>query len=131
MSVSRRVVLASALGLAAGSVIRPAAAEAKFTVEAFQAAQAAGRSIVVEVFADWCPVCQRQKPILSGLGAEPAFAGVLRLVVDFDTQKDVLRTFRVTQQSTLIAFKGTVERGRSVGDTNAGSIRALVQSSLS
>jgi thioredoxin-like negative regulator of GroEL len=129
MSVSRRAVLASALAVAA---LRPAiAAEAKFTMEAFQAAQAAGRSILVEVHADWCPVCQRQKPILSGLGAEPTFAGVLRLVVDFDTQKDVLRTFRVTQQSTLIAFKGTAERARSVGDTNAASLRALMQSSLS
>ena len=130
MTVSRRTVLTAALALAAGSGAA-AAAEAKFTMEAFQAAQAAGRAILVEVHADWCPVCARQKPILSGLSAEPAFAGVLRLIVDFDTQKDVLRTFNVARQSTLIAFKGTTERARSVGDTNAASIRALVQSAVS
>jgi hypothetical protein len=50
------------------------------------------------------------------------------LEVDFDTAKDVLKRFRVTQQSTLIVFRGKSEVGRSTGDTNPASIRRLVAS---
>ena len=46
--------------------------------------------------------------------------------VDFDTAKDVLRQFRVTQQSTLIVFKGQKEVARSTGETDPGSLRSLV-----
>ena len=33
-------------------------------------------------------------------------------------------------QSTLIAFKGTKETGRSTGDTNAASIEALLDKTV-
>lgn len=46
--------------------------------------------------------------------------------VDFDTAKDVLRQFRVSQQSTLIVFKGQKEAARSTGETDPASLRALV-----
>jgi hypothetical protein len=36
----------------------------------------------------------------------------------------------VQKQSTLIVFKGKQEAGRSTGDTNAGSIAALVGKSI-
>ena len=47
--------------------------------------------------------------------------------IDFDSQKDLLKKFNVQKQSTLIVFKGKQEAGRSTGDTNAGSIDALVE----
>jgi hypothetical protein len=50
--------------------------------------------------------------------------------VDFDSQKPVVRQFRAQSQSTLIAFRGKAETARSVGDTNPGSIAALVQSTV-
>ena len=34
------------------------------------------------------------------------------------------------KQSTLIAFKGKTETGRSVGDTKAASIEALINTTL-
>ncbi len=46
--------------------------------------------------------------------------------MDFDTAKDVLKKFRVQNQSTLIVFRGANEIGRSTGDTDAKSIGALV-----
>ena len=46
--------------------------------------------------------------------------------VDFDSQKDAVRRFGAPMQSTLIAFKGGRETGRSVGDTNPQSIAALL-----
>jgi hypothetical protein len=51
-------------------------------------------------------------------------------VVDFDTQKEAVKFFGARMQSTLIAFKGATETGRSVGDTDAASIAALLRKTL-
>ncbi len=50
--------------------------------------------------------------------------------IDFDTQKDAVRALKATSQSTLIAYKGETETGRTVGDTNPASIAALLDSAL-
>ncbi len=101
-----------------------------FDAKAFADAQAAGRPILVEVSAVWCPICKVQKPILSNLAGKAKFKEVTLFEIDFDTQKDLLRTFRVQRQSTLIAFKGAQEVGRSTGDTNPTSIEALLDKSV-
>jgi thioredoxin 1 len=51
-------------------------------------------------------------------------------VIDFDSQKDLVNRFGARMQSTLIAFKGEKEEGRSVGDTKRDSIYALVGKSI-
>jgi hypothetical protein len=51
-------------------------------------------------------------------------------VVDFDNQKDAVKSFGARMQSTLIAFKGEHETGRSVGDTDRASIAALLNKTL-
>ena len=101
-----------------------------FDAKAFVDAQAAGRPILVEVSAVWCPICKVQKPILSDLAGKPKFKDVTLFEIDFDTQKDLLRKFGVQRQSTLIAFKGAQEVGRSTGDTNPTSIEALLDKSV-
>jgi hypothetical protein len=49
--------------------------------------------------------------------------------VDFDSSKGLLRQWKVTQQSTLIAFKGRAERRRSTGETEAGALRKIFEAS--
>ncbi len=125
--LSRRSVLAGGLVVAAvlnASAVLAAGA-VDFTDAAFAAAQKQGKSIVIDVFAPWCPTCKAQAPILSRLEQEPKFAGYTVFRVDFDHQEAVLRRFGVRMQSTLIAFKGDKEVGRSVGDTDPASIAAL------
>ena len=97
---------------------------------AFDAAQAAGKPILVEISASWCPICKAQAPILSRLRDDPRFKELVSLNIDFDSQKDLLRKFNVQKQSTLIVFKGKQETGRSTGDTNAASIEALLAKSI-
>jgi thioredoxin 1 len=133
--LSRRSVFFAALFVAAavGAVlVKPAfAIETKpFTADAFAAAQKAGKPIFVDVHASWCPICAKQKPILSDLTADPKFKNLVFFVVDFDSQKDAVRAFGVRMQSTLIAFKGEHETGRSVGDTDRASIAALLNKTL-
>lgn len=105
-----------------------AAERAKFETAVFEAAQAKGTRILVEVHAPWCPTCKAQAPIIESLAQKPENKDLLILAVDFDSQKEALRALNARQQSTLIAFRGKAETGRSVGDTNAGSIGALVTS---
>ncbi len=133
--LSRRSALlaaAATLTMAAGAVPDAAlAADAKpFERAAFEAARKAGKPILVEISAPWCPTCKAQKPIISGLSAKPRFANLVVFEVDFDSQKDVVRSLNAQAQSTLIVFKGAQEVGRSVGDTNAASIEAMVAKSI-
>ena len=101
-----------------------------YSPQAFAAAQKAGRPILVEVSAPWCPICKTQKPILAKLAADPRFKDLQIFDVDFDSQKDVLRRFDARMQSTLIAFKGETETGRSVGETQPEWIEGLVEKTL-
>ncbi len=97
---------------------------------AFDAAQKAGKPILVEVHASWCPVCKAQAPILNDLRSQPEFKDLQTFSIDFDSQKDLLRAFKVSKQSTLIVFKGTNEVGRSTGVTDPAAIEALLAKSL-
>src|SRR5262249_51220852 len=123
--LSRRFVLFATLA-AATAVVAPA----YFDPASFDAAQKAGKPILVAIHASWCPTCKAQEPILSEFMAEPKFKDLIYFIVDFDTQKDAVRFFGAQMQSTLIAFKGTTETGRSVGDTERSSIAALLNKAL-
>jgi thiol-disulfide isomerase/thioredoxin len=101
-----------------------------FDQKAFAEAQKAGKPIFVGVHASWCPTCKAQDPILGELMSAPKFKDLVYFVIDFDAQKDAVKAFGVRTQSTLIAFKGDKETGRSVGDTNRASIAALLDKTL-
>jgi thioredoxin 1 len=129
--ISRRALLA---GIGAAVLLMPGGAfpgkEQRFTAQAFRAAQDAGKPILAEIHASWCPTCKAQTPILSELTAQPKFKDLVVLRVDFDSQKDEVRDFGARLQSTLIVFKGATEVGRSVGDTNRKTIAALLDKAL-
>ncbi len=130
--LSRRHFIAAGL-LATAFAAAPAAFAGEkidYSPAAFDAAQKAGRSILVEIQAPWCPTCRAQAPILSELERQAKFRDLLVVHVDFDSQKDAVRRFGARMQSTLIAFKGGVETARSVGDTDPASIAALLQKAL-
>jgi thiol-disulfide isomerase/thioredoxin len=129
--LSRRSALLAAVAASAALVMPAVATETKpFDPDSFAAAQQAGKPIFVAVHASWCPICKAQKPILSELMGDPKFKDLVYFVVDFDAQKDAVKQFGVRMQSTLIAFKGAAETGRSVGDRDRGSIAALLDKTL-
>lgn len=116
------------IGMLAGTA--GAAERIAWSQAAFASAQDAGKSIIVEVTAPWCPICAKQSPTIATLGADARFARAVIFSVDFDSQKDVLRQLRVSSQSTLIAFKGKTEVARSTGVTDPAAIAALFERSL-
>ncbi len=117
------VMLATA-GVASAIEIAP------FQASALEAAKAEGKSVVVDVTASWCSTCRAQTKIIDTLAAKPEFKDVLVLKLDYDKQKDEMRSLGAQNRSTLIAFKGADETGRSVADTNPASVEQLFASTL-
>ena len=130
MLARRTLILAAIVAVLLGVLPASAAEWKPFTQADFAAAKKDGKSIVVDIFAVWCPVCRAQNPILTQLTREPEFNDLVVFKIDFDTQKADVRELKATSQSTLIAFKGETEKARSVGDTNPASIAALAKSAL-
>lgn len=116
-------LLATTVFAAVGS---NAATQQPWDKAAFDAAQAAGKPIMVAVHAPWCPICAKQRPILADLAQDPAFKDMIMMTVDFDSQIPVRVAFGVQKQSTLIVIRGKNEVARSTGETDAGRIRALL-----
>lgn len=103
-----------------------AARHVPFTQAAFEAAQAAGKPILVDVYAPWCPVCRAQQPAIAAAQADPANADLVVFRLDFDGQKAEQRPLRVTGQATLIAFNGRTETGRLQGESANRAVARLI-----
>lgn len=116
--------------LAVSALVSSAAEPRPYTQQEFDRLAHDGKPVLVDVSATWCPTCKAQKPIVEGLATGAAYKDVAVLTVDFDTGKPVLRQFKVGMQSTLIAFKGGKELGRSVGDTTSAGIEGLFKKAV-
>ncbi len=92
----------------------------------FTMAQNKGKTIVVDVYADWCPTCRAQAPIMEELRKEKQSADVLFVKVNFDDEKAFLRQHRIPRQSTILVFKGKKETARSIAETNRTRLRSAV-----
>ncbi|WP_299193526.1 thioredoxin family protein [uncultured Erythrobacter sp.] len=96
----------------------------------FMMAQKKGKTIVVDVYANWCPTCRAQAPIMDELRQEHASADVLFVKVNFDQEKDFLRAHRIPRQSTILVFNGMEESARSIAETDRTRLRRLVLDAL-
>lgn len=130
MSISRAILFSATCALVAFAAPASAAEHRTFDAKAFAAAQREGRPILIDVYADWCPTCKAQAPIVQRVVQAPQFRNMVVFKLNFDTQKSDWTRLGVRRQSTLIAFKGAKESGRSVGDTDATSIATLIQSAV-
>lgn len=123
------IFVAATFPVAAKDAINPLTpVGAPFTQAAFKAAQQQDKRILIHIEASWCPTCKAQRPIIRKLAAEPKNQNVVIFSVNFDRQKNIVRAFHATMQSTLIAFRGSKETMRSVGDTASDSIAMLMES---
>jgi thioredoxin 1 len=136
MKPSRRAFLAAATAVAVGATawsahtVSATAAAVRFDQAAFDAALAEGRPILIEVSAPWCSVCRAQKAVLAELFADPRYARIVALDIDFDSQVEAVRAFGAQRQSTLILFAGGREIARSVGDASRAGIMAMLEAAL-
>ena len=124
-----RILIAAAATLA---VAQPALAVERqpYSVAALTSAQAQGRSVLVDVAAWWCPVCRSQEAKIKRITANPQFAKLLILRLDFDKQKNEWRALGANRQATLIGYKGRQEVGRVAFQTNEAIIADLLQKTV-
>ena len=118
------IALSSLASMALAGDIKP------FNQQEFDQLTKAGKPVVLDISAPWCPTCKAQKPILDGLMKQAAYKDVTLMNIDFDSAKPTLKTFKVNMQSTLVAFKGEKEVGRTVGDTTPAGIEDLVKKTV-
>ena len=118
------VALTSLASIAMAGDIKP------FNQQEFDQLTKEGKPVVLDISATWCPTCKQQKPIIDGLMKQPAYKDVTLMTIDFDSAKPTLKAFKVSMQSTLIAFKGEKEVARSVGDTTPAGLEGLIKKTV-
>jgi len=106
--------------LAAGSA--SAQSHEPFTQARFDALQAQGALVLVDVYAEWCPTCAQQQRVLEAYREAHPDVPLHVLTVDFDDQKPVVRQLRAPRQSTLILFRGGERVWFSVAETRRDAI---------
>jgi thioredoxin 1 len=128
--LSRRALLGAVVALPIAARDARGATSAFYTNAAFDAAQKAGKPILVHFWAGWCPTCLSQESTINKLKTLPKYNNLVVLSVDIDAQTDVLRRFRVATRSVLIAFKGRTETGREAGIISTSSIETLMDKAV-
>lgn len=107
-----------------------AASPEPFTDQRFSELTSAGKNLVLNVHATWCPTCKRQQPALLKLVQESRYKDFQVLIIDWDTQGKLRRRFNLIIPSTLVVFRGPIETGRGVGLVEPGKIAALLDNAL-
>lgn len=126
-----RALFAGLVAVFLVAAVPASAAEVQpYSPEALAEAQAAGKPILLDVYASWCSTCRTQKPIVEALTQEPKYDGLLVLMADYDKDKEALKSLNVRSQATLIVFKGKDELVRSVGSTNPLAIEGMLDLTL-
>jgi thioredoxin 1 len=122
--MNRFTRLLTTLFVSAFALISGAIFANDFSKAEFDKAVAAGKSVVVEFHADWCPTCKKQAPIVKEIAADPAYKNFVFLKADYDKDVEAKKAMNVTKQSTFVVFKGGKEVARSTGQTAKADIAA-------
>jgi len=102
----------------------------RFTEDRFEALQAAGEVVLVDVWADWCPTCKKQQAVLKQYASENPDKPFHVLVVDFDKDKQWVRHFRAPRQSTLLLYAGEEQFWYSVAEIRPEIIGAEIDKAV-
>lgn len=121
-----KILLMAVAAIAGASAAHASPRWSDYNPAAFDRAQEAGRTIVVDVHATWCPTCKAQAPILDSMRSDPKLKKAVFFKVDFDKEKAFLREHRIPRQSTVLVFSGKKETARSIAQTDPAKLRAAI-----
>ncbi|WP_296710581.1 thioredoxin family protein [Rhodoblastus sp.] len=125
----RRLFLAMLAAAALASSGARAFTVRPYDKSAAQAAISAGKPVIVHVYAPWCLQCHMQESILDGLKNDPAYKGLTFYRVDYDGQKDVVKSLDCPR-STLIAYRGGKEVARMSWGVSEASVVDVLKAAL-
>jgi thioredoxin 1 len=100
-----------------------------YTEASFAQAQTAGKPTALHFHASWCPTCKKQSSSIELLKADNDL-NLTVFVADYDLEEPLKKKLGVTSQSTLIVYKGTAEKARSVAKNSPEAIKADLRTAL-
>jgi len=97
---------------------------------AFTQARAAGKVTAIQFHSGWCPICVMQERGVRALQDDKAMAQVIVFQADFSKEEALRQRFNVTSFSTLVVFRGDMERSRTTGDFRPEQLKQLFAKAL-
>lgn len=95
---------------------------------------AAGKTVFVDFYTDWCTTCRAQERVINALKAENADyeRNISFISVDWDVyaSSDLSKSLNIPRRSTLVVLRGNEELGRLVAGTRKADIKALMDKAL-
>ena len=99
-----------------------------FTIEAFNEAQKAGKTIVINSWNKFCGSCLMQTKILNE--AQKDFPDVLFLSYEQTKHKDIAKLLNVNFWATIIIYKNSKEVVKEIGVTSKSDIYSLIKKEI-
>ena len=99
-----------------------------FTLEAFDEAQKAGKTIVINSWNKFCGTCARQTKILNE--AQKDFPDVIFLSYEQTKHKDIAKLLNVDYWATIIVYKNSKEVAKKIGVTSKSDIYSLIKKEI-
>ena len=132
--MNRRTFLALTTTLPFVARMAWAADAAPYSPEAVQAELAAGKTVVLDFSASWCPSCQAQGRSISALRDEnPGYAERLAFfVVDWDTYKDtdLAKQYGITRRGALVLLKGDQVGAKTDTHSTKDALKAMFDQAI-
>ncbi len=129
----RRTFLASSLAILAAAPVLAANGKA-YHRGLVEEELAAGKTVFLDFYTDWCTTCRAQGAAIRSLMKEnPAYeANISFIKVDWDkhAQSRLATRLNIPRRSTLVVLKGDKELGRIVASTRKAEIKALLDTAL-
>ena len=95
---------------------------------------AAGKTVFLDFYTDWCSTCRSQERTINALkAANPDYeANISFVAVDWDvySTSKLSRRLKIPRRSTLVVLRGKEELGRIVAGTSKRDIKALMDTAL-
>ena len=128
----RDFILAAAAAGVAGPAM--AAGGVPYTKGLVEQELAAGKTVFVDFYTDWCVTCRAQQSALRDFKkANPAYEQAITFIsVDWDrfSNSALARDLNIPRRSTLVVLKGNQELGRLVAVSSRSQIQGLLDTAL-
>ena len=99
-----------------------------FTVEAFNEAQKAGKTIVINSWNKFCGTCLMQTKVLNE--AQKDFPEVIFLSYEQTKHKDIAKLLNIDFWATIVVYKNSKEVAKEIGVTSKNDIYSLIKKEI-